>query len=54
MNKEVKFYLWLTRKIPRKLLYWIAIRIGAIVTTGKYGDTIVSELTYIEVLRRIE
>jgi len=53
MNKE-KFYLWLTRRIPRKFLYWIALRIGAIVTTGKYSETIVPELTFMEALERIE
>ena len=53
MRKE-KIYLWLTRKIPRKFLYWIAVRIGAVVTTGEYSDTIVPELTFMEALRRIE
>lgn len=53
MRRE-KFLLWLTRRIPRKFLYWIAIRIGAIVTSGKYGDTIVPELTFMEALKRIE
>lgn len=53
-TKEIKLYMWLTRRIPRKFLYWIALRIGAIVTTGKYGNTIVSELTFMEALDRIE
>lgn len=53
MKKE-KFYLNLTRLIPRKCLYWIAIRIGAIVTTGKYGKTLVPELTFMEAVKRLE
>ena len=53
MKKE-KSYLWLARRIPRKSLYWIAVRIGAIVTTGKYSDTIVPELTFMEALERLE
>lgn len=53
-TKKIKIYMWLTRRIPRKFLYWIALRIGAIVTTGKYSDTIVPELTFMEALERIE
>ena len=57
MRKEVmkvKFNLWLAWLIPRKWLYWIAVRIGAIVTTGKYGNTIVPDLTFMEALKRLE
>jgi len=53
MRKE-KILLWLAYRIPRKFLYWIAIRIGAIVTTGKYSNTVVPELTFMEALKRIE
>lgn len=53
MKKE-KLYLWMAHRIPRKFLYWIAIRIGALTTTGKYSDTIVSELTLMDVLKRLE
>ncbi len=49
-----KVSLWLAHRIPRKFLYWIAIRIGAIVTTGRYSDTVVPELTFMEALKRIE
>ncbi len=51
--KKEKFYLGLTRIIPRKCLYWIAVRIGAIVTTGKYGNTIVPDLTFMDALKRL-
>ncbi len=52
--RKVKIKLWLTRRIPRKFLYWIAVRIGAIVTTGEYSDTIVPELTFMEAVKRLE
>lgn len=52
MKKE-KFYLGLTRIIPRRWLYWIAVRIGAIVTTGKYQKTIVPELTFMDALKKL-
>lgn len=51
--RKEKIYLDLTRLIPRKWLYWIAVRIWAIVTTGKYGKTIVSELTFMDALKRL-
>ncbi len=52
--RKVKIKLWLTRRIPRKFLYWIAVRIGAIVTIGEYSNTIVTELTFIEILNRLD
>lgn len=51
--KKDKFILSLTRLIPYKWLYWIAVRIGAIVTTGRYGNTVVPELTFMEALKRL-
>lgn len=51
--KKEKVLLWLAHRVPRKFLYWIAIRIGAIVTTGKYSDTIVPDLTFMEAVRRL-
>ena len=52
--REEKVLLWLARRIPRKFLYWIAIRICVIVTSGKYSDTIVPELTFMDALKRLE
>ena len=52
MKKE-NLYLGLTRIVPRKCLYWIAVRIGAMVTTGKYSNTVVPDLTFMEALKRL-
>jgi hypothetical protein len=52
-QRKEKIYLRLTRLIPRGWLYWIAVRIGGIVTTGKYGNTNVPELTFMEALERL-
>lgn len=52
MKKE-KILLWVAYRIPRKLLYWIGIRIWAIATTGKYSDAVASELTVVDALKRI-
>jgi hypothetical protein len=51
---ESKFYQWLAFKLPRRLVYWCAIRLIAFATTGKYGSTVVPELTAMDALQRYE
>jgi len=38
--------------LPRRLIYWCAIRFGAHATTGKYSNTVVPELTFTDALNR--
>lgn len=38
--------------LPRKVVYWCAIRLGAYATTGKYGNTVVTELDLMEAIKR--
>lgn len=40
--------------MPKRLVYFCAIRLGALATTGIYGSTVVPELTFIEALKRWE
>ena len=47
-----KFFFWLAWKLPRRLVYWCAIRLIARATTGDWGHTIVPELTAMGALRR--
>ena len=57
MNKELrktKAWQWLAHRMPKKLVYFCAIRLGAYATCGKYGDTIVPELTFMDALGRWE
>ena len=49
-----KIYLKLAWLLPKRLAYWCAIRVGAHATTGEHGDTIIPELTFMEVLKRWE
>lgn len=49
-----KFTQWLAWRLPRRLVYWCAIRVMANATTGQYADTIVPELTAVESLRRFD
>lgn len=45
---------WLAWKLPRRLVYWSAIRLMAHATAGEYGSTCPSELNVIEALKRWE
>jgi hypothetical protein len=50
-TKLVMAFVW---SLPRGLVYWCFIRIMAYSTTGKYGDTVVPELTGMDALQRWE
>ncbi|MHA2066378.1 MAG: hypothetical protein ACXABY_18560 [Candidatus Thorarchaeota archaeon] len=43
---------WLARKLPKNLVYWCAIRVGAYATTGEYRNEIVPEVTMMDALKR--
>ncbi|KKN01841.1 hypothetical protein LCGC14_1123770 [marine sediment metagenome] len=38
--------------MPRRLVYWCAIRLGAHATTGKYSNTVTPDLLFMDGLRR--
>lgn len=38
--------------LPKRLVYWAAVRLFSHATTGRYGHTVVPELTATEALRR--
>ena len=48
------FWLWLARKLPRRLRYWAVIVAGAEATTGKWGDTEAPALLLPDLLKRID
>jgi hypothetical protein len=43
---------WIAWHLPRKLVMWCYVRVGAHATTGAYGDTVVPDLGMMEALRR--
>ena len=51
-TRKVNFYYWLVRKLPVKIRYFAFMDIMAHSTTGKYGNTVVPELTGMEAIRR--
>jgi hypothetical protein len=49
-EKVAKFIVW--HLIPRRLVYWCAIRVAAHATTGQWGNEEVTSLTFTDALRR--
>ncbi len=44
--------MFISKKLPQKLVYWCAIRVWVKATSGEYEKEEVSDLTFSEVLRR--
>lgn len=44
----------IARSLPDWLIFYCAIVVGAHATTGKYGDTVVPELTFLDAIKRWE
>jgi hypothetical protein len=53
-SKMEKVWIWLAWKLPKRLAYWAAIRLGAHATGEKYPTTVVPEVTFVDVLKRAE
>jgi hypothetical protein len=49
-----KIMMSIAWKLPRRLVYWCAIRLGANATQGDYSDQIVPDLTFFDALDRWE
>lgn len=56
--RRERFTEWLAIKIawslPKRLVMWCAFRVGAHATTGRYGATVVPELTFMDAIDRWE
>ena len=48
-ERLIRVIVW---QLPRRVVYWAAIRALAHATTGKYGTQIVPELMAMDVLKR--
>ncbi len=48
-DKLAMFIAW---RLPKRLVMWCAVRVGAHATTGEYGSQIVPELTVMDALQR--
>lgn len=49
-----RFFRWLSKRVPRRLAYFCAIRVMANATMGQYGNQVVPKLTAMDALKRWE
>jgi hypothetical protein len=47
-----RFYEWLAQRLPRRLVYWCAIRLAAHATVGSYSKQDVPSLLVADALKR--
>ena len=50
--KKINFWYWLVRRLPKKLVYFSFMHVMVYSTTGKYGNTIVPDLTGMDAIKR--
>lgn len=43
---------WVANKLPKKVVYWAAIRVGVNATQGFYRNQVVPELLFMEAIER--
>jgi len=52
-SREVNFWYWFVKWfVPKKVIYFSFMTVMCHATTGKYGNTIVPELTGMEAIER--
>lgn len=49
-----KIWLWLAYRLRKRLVMWCAIRVGAEATTGRWSTQIVTDLTFMDAIKRWE
>lgn len=47
-----KILMWIAWHLPKRLVYWCAVRLGSYASVGKYNRQIVPELRFMEALER--
>ena len=49
MDRLIRWIVW---KLPRRIVYWSALRLGAYATQGKYSNQEVPALTFMDAIDR--
>lgn len=49
-----KFWMFVAWRLPKPLVAWCAVRVGAHATQGQYSNQVVPELTFMDGLKRWE
>lgn len=47
-----KMWIWIAWRLPRPLVMWASIRLGAHATQGSYSSQVVPELGFMDALKR--
>lgn len=47
-----KLMLAIVWKLPKSIVYWCAIRLGANATQGNYSNQVVPDLNFVDALKR--
>jgi hypothetical protein len=50
-EKILMFIVW---RLPKSIVYWCAIRLGAYATQGQYSNQVVPDLKLMDALKRWE
>ena len=53
-KKAERFWMWVAWHMPKVLVKWCYVRVGAHATMGEYGKTVVPEITMMDALKRWE
>lgn len=51
-RRDERLLIWFVWRLPKRLVYWCAIRVGAHATTGKYDSKTTPELLFVDALHR--
>lgn len=51
-KRKEKFWMAIAWHLPKPLVMWCYMRVGAHATTGEYGHTIVPELSMMDAIKR--
>jgi hypothetical protein len=47
-----KLIMWIVWRMPKRVVYWCAIRVGAYATQGRYSKQNVPSLLFMDALQR--
>lgn len=51
-KRKDKAIMWIAWHLPKRLVMWCYYRVGAHATQGKYGNTVVTELSMMDAIQR--
>jgi hypothetical protein len=52
LHRKDKLLRWIAWHLPKSLVMWCAVRVGANATQGEYATQAIPELTFVDALKR--